>query len=131
MNSIVHFEIPINSPEEAKKFYSDTFGWNIQQWGDKDYWMASTTEVDEQTRMPKKPGMINGGMMKREGDFQHPILTISVDDIEATLAKIEAAGGKTIKGKDAVGDMGWTAYFEDTQGNMMGLWQNNAQSDNK
>lgn len=130
MNSVVHFEIPVNSPDDAKKFYTEAFGWSIEQWEQMPYWMATTTEVDLQTHMPKSNGAINGGMTKREGVFQHPILTIAVADIDAALAKIEAAGGKKLKEKDSVGDMGWTAYFEDSQGNTMGLWQNNEKSDN-
>ncbi len=125
MNSIVHFEIPVDSPEEAKRFYSEVFGWAISQWGDQEYWMASTTEIDDQTQMPKKPGAINGGIFKRDGEFRSPILTIAVDDIDAHLAKIEAAGGTKVKGKEPIGEMGWTGYFKDPQGNLMGLWQNN------
>lgn len=126
MNSIVHFEIPVDSPEESKKFYSEVFGWNISQWGGQDYWMAETTEMDKETQRPKNPGAgINGGIMKREGELTSPILTITVEDIDEHLKKIEAAGGTTLKGKQSIGEMGWTAYFKDNQGNIMGLWQNN------
>lgn len=126
MNSIVHFEIPINSPEEGQKFYNDVFGWKISQWGNMDYWMVETSE--KKTDQSNEMNSINGGMLKREGLWQHPILTIAVEDIEEALKKIEAAGGKMIKGKDSIGEMGWTAYFEDNQGNTMGLWQNNPKS---
>ncbi len=124
MNSVVHFEIPVNEAASAKQFYGDVFGWNITQWEDQQYWMAETTEMDATTRRPKEVGSINGGMMPR-GEFKSPILTISVDDIDAALQKIEAAGGKKLKGKESIGEMGWTGYFEDNQGNVMGLWQTN------
>ncbi len=124
MNSIVHFELPVNDAATAKTFYGDVFGWNISQWEDQQYWMAETAEMDKETQRLKNPGGgINGGIMPRNPQLQHPILTISVDDIDAALQKIEAAGGKTIKGKEPIGDMGWTGYFEDNQGNVMGLWQ--------
>ncbi|MBI2590055.1 VOC family protein [Candidatus Berkelbacteria bacterium] len=126
MDSIVHFEIPVNVPKEAKKFYNEVFGWNISQWGQQEYWMAVTTEVDEQSQRPKNPGAINGGIFKREGVFKGPIVTIAVADIETALSKIEVAGGKKVRGKEPVGEMGWTAYFEDNQGNLMGLWQSKA-----
>jgi predicted enzyme related to lactoylglutathione lyase len=129
MNSIVHFEIPVNSPEEAKKFYTETFDWSVEQWEQMPYWMATTTEMDDQNKGPKNVGAINGGMTKREGVFQHPILTIAVDDIDAALAKIEAAGGKKLQDKNSIGEMGFTAYFEDNQGNTMGLWQNTQKSE--
>ena len=39
------------------------------------------------------------------------------------LARIESLGGMTVLGRQAVGDMGWAAYFKDVEGNLMGLWQ--------
>jgi predicted enzyme related to lactoylglutathione lyase len=32
-------------------------------------------------------------------------------------------GGETVSGRVSVGDMGWSAYFKDPEGNLMGLWQ--------
>jgi len=31
MNSVVHFEIPADDVERAKKFYSENFGWKLIQ----------------------------------------------------------------------------------------------------
>ena len=33
------------------------------------------------------------------------------------------SAGQTLIGRQAVGDMGWAAYFKDVEGNSMGLWQ--------
>jgi predicted enzyme related to lactoylglutathione lyase len=52
-----------------------------------------------------------------------PIITVDVEDIEASLGQIESAGGSVVKGKDAVPGMGYYAYFKDTEGNILGLWQ--------
>ena len=51
-------------------------------------------------------------------------VTISVPDIDAALKNISKLGGKESGKKMPVGDMGWSAYFEDTEGNIIGLWQN-------
>lgn len=125
MDSVVHFEIPVKDPDgEGTKFYREVFGWNTDRWqGDFPYWMAMTTEVDEQTRMPKTSGGINGGIMEKD-KFQSPIITINVEDLEAKAKLIEEHGGKMIGEKQKVGDMGWSAYFTDNSGNVMGLWQN-------
>ena len=53
-----------------------------------------------------------------------PVLTIDVDSIERRLDKVEASGGKTVEGKQPVGDMGFTAYINDSEGNLIGLWEN-------
>ena len=49
---------------------------------------------------------------------------MAVDDIDATLIAIEKHGGSAVGEKMAVGDMGFAAYFNDSEGNLMGLWQN-------
>ena len=74
-------------------------------------------------RVPTEPGFVNGGMLRRESPNEGPILVIDVDDIDAALQKIESLGGQTLIGRQAVGDMGWAAYFKDVEGNSMGLWQ--------
>jgi len=52
-----------------------------------------------------------------------PVLHIEVDDIEAALAKIDEAGGKTVSGKTKISDeFGYYAVFLDNVGNRLGLW---------
>lgn len=123
MNEIVHFEIPVDDLERAQKFYKTAFGWQMNYMKEMDYTMVQTTEVDEK-QTPKKPGSINGGMMKRGGDVKSPVVTIDVADIDAAIVKVEKNGGKALGKKMVVGDMGWSAYFKDPEGNVIGLWQN-------
>ena len=33
------------------------------------------------------------------------------------------AGGTTVSERQPVGEMGFTAYFKDTEGNLVGLWE--------
>ncbi|WP_202875294.1 VOC family protein [Kribbella kalugense] len=44
-------------------------------------------------------------------------------DIDAAWKTIESLGGERVGEKAAVGDMGFAAYFKDTEGNVLGLWQ--------
>jgi predicted enzyme related to lactoylglutathione lyase len=74
--------------------------------------------------MPKKAGAINGGMMKQIDPIKSPVITIQVESIDASAKKIEKAGGKMVVGKQPVGDMGFSAYFLDISGNLLGLWEN-------
>jgi uncharacterized protein len=122
MDSVVHFEIPADDPKRASKFYNDAFGWHIQQWESMPYWMVSTAESDEMG-VPKKPGAINGGLAAREGPLKSIVVTVMVDDVDKALEKIERVGGKTVQKKQAIGDMGFTAYFTDSEGNVVGLFQ--------
>src|SRR5437870_5655086 len=97
MDSIVHFEIPADDTKRASDFYSKAFGWQINPMPEMDYTMIGTDQSDEQGR-PKEPGAINGGMTKRGyfDFFQHPVVTVRVQDIESALSKIEKLGGKTV-----------------------------------
>jgi hypothetical protein len=123
MGKVVHFEIPADNLARAKKFYSTVFGWSLDEFPDMEYTIARTVESD-QNGMPKEPGAINGGMLQRQDPVKAPVITISVDNMDQAAATIEKNGGKMIRPKMAVGDMGFAAYFKDTEGNVVGLWQN-------
>jgi predicted enzyme related to lactoylglutathione lyase len=124
MDPVVHFEIPAKDVKRASGFYSKAFGWNLNQFPGFEYWSVITTDSDQNGR-PKSPGSINGGMGERGVMAPKAVtVTVSVADIDATLAKVKKLGGSPVGKKMPVGDMGWSAYFEDTEGNVVGLWQN-------
>lgn len=121
---VVHFEIPYDDGERARRFYAEAFGWQLMEMPDLQYTMVSTGPVTEEG-MPSEPGFINGGMFDRAaaGEINRPVLTIDVDDIDAAWKTIEQLGGKTVGEKLTVGEMGYAAYFTDSEGNLIGLWQ--------
>jgi len=92
---VVHFEIPFDDGDRARDFYQNTFGWGMIPMPEMGYTMVSTGPSGEQG--PSEPGYIGGGMMQRGEPFQGPIITVDVDDIDATLAAIEERGGKTVQ----------------------------------
>ena len=123
MNEVVHFEIPVDDIGRAGKFYKTVFGWQLTPMKEMEYTMVQTTELDE-NRMPKKPGAINGGIVKRRRNYRNPIVVIAVPDIKEALALVKKNGGKVVGKKMEVPKMGWSAYFKDPEGNVIGLWQN-------
>lgn len=120
MDKVTHFEIPADDLERAKTFYQGVFGWQIQQV--PNYHLITTVETDEK-QMPKESGAINGGMMKRDKPGEGPTIVISVSSVDESIKKIEAAGGKVVMPKIQVMDMGLYARFTDTEGNIIGIWQ--------
>ncbi len=42
-------------------------------------------------------------------------------EIEAVLARVEANGGRTLTPKTDIGEYGFYAYFEDSEGNWVGV----------
>ncbi len=126
MNKVVHFEIPADDMDRAKKFYGSIFGWELQDMpmeGGRNYTIVRTVPVDEKTHMPKESGAINGGIFKRQELLKTPSLVIEVSSIDEKMKSVESSGGKIVQPKKPIGDMGFVAYFKDTEGNVIGLWQ--------
>lgn len=84
----------------------------------------STGPVDDDGT-PAEPGIIGGDMLSREDPVDRPVVTLQVDDIDATMVAVEKNGGSAVGEKNPDGDMGFAAYFTDSEGNLMGLWQPN------
>ncbi len=120
--SVVHFEVPFDDGDRARSFYRDVFGWQIQPMPGMDYTIVSTGPAGDDG-MPGEPGYIGGGMFQRAAPIATPVVVMAVDDIDATLAEVEAHGGAIVRPREPVGDMGFAAYFTDSEGNLMGLWQ--------
>ena len=125
MRKVVHFEIPSDDLARAQSFYSSVFGWQLQTMPmpGGDYVIAMTTPVDDSTQLPTEPGAINGGLMQRDEATPTPVITIDVDSIDDALKEIEARGGAVITPSTAIPGMGAFAYFKDSEGNVMGLWE--------
>ena len=119
---LVHFEVPFDDAERARGFYRDIFGWGLTELPQMGYTLVTTGPVSEQGA-PSEPGYINGGMMHRDGPVSCPVVVIDVDDIDLTLAAVAEHGGATVLPRQAVGQTGFAAYFSDSEGNLMGLWQ--------
>lgn len=119
---VVHFEVPFEDGQRASGFYAEAFGWTLHPIPEMSYTLVTTGPSDDGP--PSEPGFINGGMLERGEQIRGPVITIDVADIDATLQRIEKLGGTTVSGKEQVADMGFSAYFRDTEGNLMGLWQN-------
>ncbi len=130
MNPVVHFEMPAKDKGRMRKFYETSFGWHTEQLGKEmgEYVLVTTTERDEKTGLPKRPGAINGGFYQRTDDpqSQYPSVVIAVDDIKEAMKKVEEAGGKVLGGQvpgkpDDIPGVGLYASFIDTEGNRVGM----------
>jgi uncharacterized protein len=118
---VVHFEIPFDDGERARAFYTKVFDWDLTEMPEMDYTLITSGPSGE--KGPTEAGYINGGMMKREEPFTSPNLVVDVESIEDALKAVTDAGGTTVSEKQPVGDMGFAAYFRDTEGNLVGLWE--------
>lgn len=51
------------------------------------------------------------------------MITITVDSIDEHFEKVKEAGGEVVVPKGEVPEMGYYAYINDTEGNVIGLWE--------
>ncbi|HET9485733.1 MAG TPA: VOC family protein [Xanthomonadales bacterium] len=128
MGRVMHFEIHAERPERAIAFYEAVFAWTFERWdGPWPYWIVKTGAEGT-------PG-INGGLMQRQGPAPvagaacnaYPC-TVVVDDLAAATARVERAGGKQVVERMTVPGVGFLAYFNDTEGNIFGVLQNDAKA---
>lgn len=113
MSKLVHWEIPSNDLAKSKEFYEKLFGWKFQQWSE-DYALFDAK------------GAVSGALMKVES-LPEPgtgiRVYVGVEDMPATLARVEELGGKTQQPKtDIGGGMGFAGSFTDPCGCLIGLW---------
>ncbi len=118
---VVHFEIPFDDGDRARGFYEQAFGWQLMPIPEMGYTLVMSGPSGDQG--PTEPGFINGGMTQRREWFTAPNIVIDVENLENALKLVNEAGGSTVAERQAVGDMGFTAYFKDSEGNLIGLWE--------
>ena len=105
-----HINILANDVPRAKRFYENVFGWTFRSWGPPDFFLIENAGIG---------AALHGGR-----DTAHDIVaveaTMAVDDLEATRAAIESAGGKIVGGPYPIPTVGTLIHFEDTEGNFAG-----------
>jgi uncharacterized protein len=115
--SLVWFEIPADNVERAKKFYESLFGWRIEKFPGAavdDYWHIDTGGGDETP---------DGGLMKRMHPQQPITNYVAVSSVDEAAAKVEKLGGKIMRPKTEVPQMGYFAICRDTENNEFALWE--------
>jgi uncharacterized protein len=122
MDKVEHFEIPADDPDRALNFYKQVFDWELNPIPGVDYVRLLTIRVGPNDTS-QRPFEVNGAILKRDSVVKAPVVTISVSNMNGTLKKIAERGGSIVVGKTEFGNRGYTAYFKDTEGNIMGLWQ--------
>jgi uncharacterized protein len=121
-NRIVHFEIEAVDRERAKNFYTQAFGWQMQQMGEEmgNYVVVTTGD-------PKEPGGINGGifvpMPGSSKELNAYSCVVGVENIDEAMAKVRSAGGQVMGDKMDIPTVGIYARCKDTEGNIFTMLQ--------
>lgn len=116
-NPVNWFEIPVTDLQRAKAFYEAVLGYelSLQEMGPmKMAWFpaergapfATGSLVQAESYTPSRAGSI---------------VYFSTPSIERALEAVEGAGGAIINGKTPIGEFGFVAHFEDSEGNRVAL----------
>ena len=104
-------------PEAAKPFYRDLFGWEFEEF--------PMLDQAPYTMIKKGETSIGGLMQTPTGQTIPPHWGnyINVENLEKTVDKAQALGGKILVNITSVGDFGRLAVIQDPTGANVSLWQ--------
>ena len=117
VNPVNWFEVPVGDMKRATKFYEAVFGFTLA---------PNEMGPHQFAFFPMERGAAGaaGTLVKGEGytpSHQGTMVYFSVDAIDAALKKIVKAGGKTLFPRTSIGQYGFIAHFEDSEGNRVCL----------
>lgn len=128
MSKVIHFEVHADNVERAKVFYANVFGWQYQDYSDfagMPYFGVIAGEDNEQGA--------NGAIVLRKGarptlgqELNSFCCTMGIENYDKTHDAIITNGGKVALPKSALPGMAWQGYYIDTEGNIFGIHQPDA-----
>ena len=120
-NDVSFFAINADDVPRARQFYSAVFGWKFEPWGPPGFYLIVTGQEPD--------GSHSGGLQERRELVPGQKMigfecTVSVENIDAAIRAVEANGGRVVAPKFHIPTVGTIAYVADTEGNVVGLSQN-------
>ena len=116
-NKLTHFAIHIDDIERAKSFYEGVFDWGFaSSYGPSDFVQIKADKSEN--------GELIGALQSRQySPVTEKIIglecTITVENRDEIIKKVQAKGGKILMPKMAIPYVGWITKFLDTEGNLV------------
>ena len=117
MNPVNWFEIPVTDMKRAVKFYETVFGYAFSL-NDMGTFQMAWSPMGESL-----PGS-TCSLVKGEAytpSHAGSLVYFSVEDIDGTLTKAASSGGRILGKKMSIGEYGFVAHIEDSEGNRVAL----------
>jgi predicted enzyme related to lactoylglutathione lyase len=117
LNPVGWFEIPVRDLARAKAFYEYVFAIKLDEHQIGPLQMAWLPMNEDAVGA-------SGSLVKGNGydpSFEGVLIYFTAPDIEATLSRSKEKGGKVIAEKTRIGEYGFIALIQDTEGNRIGL----------
>jgi len=115
-NKVTHFAIHIDDIDRAKDFYVDVFDWGFTSYGPSDFLQIKADKSEK--------GELIGALQSRHYSPTEEKLigfecSVSVDNVDEIIKKVENKAGKILMPKTAIPYDGWIAKFLDTEDNLV------------
>jgi predicted enzyme related to lactoylglutathione lyase len=125
MNPVVHFEMPYDDRDRMAEFYRRAFGWQMEMLGEDMGNYVVVTTADHDVKPDAFRGAIGGGFYDKHasGASPHPSFVLAVEDVQESMKKIQAAGGKILGDPMDIPGVGRYVSFLDTEGNRVSVLQ--------
>jgi len=109
---IRYLQVPAADVQASADFYERALGWSIRTRGD------GSTAFDDSL------GHVSGELTpdRRPAGDGGVLVFVSVDDVDASLEQIRAAGGEVVVPRTAEGERLVYATFRDPAGNVLGIF---------
>jgi len=122
MSRILRFEIHASQPQRLIDFYSAALGWSFCRVEPGGWWTIRTD--------PRGDSGISAGLVQRPDAVRGDpparnafICSFEVESLDAALARALELGAELVLPRMPVVRVGWLAYVEDPEGNVLGLMQ--------
>ena len=112
----VYVELHSSSPEAAKQFYADLFGWGMRHHDNPN---GGYTEI--QPGEGPEAGLM--GQTPFDDGRSHWLPYIRVEELGAATDRAVALGAKLHIGRTEVPGSGWFTWLEDPSGARFALWE--------
>ena len=119
MNAVGWFDIYVDDLKRASDFYEAVLGVTLEDMGDP-------TGESQMRAFSADMGAYGAAGALTKSPHAGPgiggtTVYFSTQDCAVEQSRVEKAGGRVIRPKFSIGDFGWVALCQDTEGNMFGL----------
>lgn len=119
MNAIGWFDIFVDDLERATAFYETVLGRKMEPMGDP-------TGESQMMSFPADMGVYGAAGALTKAPHGKPgvggtIIYFMAQDCAVEAGRVETAGGQVIRPKFSIGEFGFVALCQDSEGNMFGL----------
>ncbi len=119
LNGVLYFEIPATDLDRAIQFYQQLFAITLTRRSVDGYELAF---------FPRSEGQVGATGALAQGDVYKPsregaVIYFDVDNIDLVLRRVTTLGAKVLYEKTDIGEAGFVAEFEDSEGNRIALTQ--------